>query len=163
MHFFAFFYTFPRSYDADLTITPSPYPPLIRPHTANPPPYLGFQRPTGGKRVLGNPCARTATQSGGAEAYQGLPAKAGLNMCCLTGIKAPGGLQQFSHLSRLLCPWDFPGKDTGVGGPFLLQGDFLTQGLNPGLPYCRRSPALQVNSLPTQPLRKPNKEKNDGH
>ena len=27
--------------------------------------------------------------------------------------------------SRLLCPWDFPGKNTGVGGLFLLQGIFL--------------------------------------
>ena len=31
----------------------------------------------------------------------------------------------------LLCPWDFPGKNTGVGCHFLLQGIFLTQGLNP--------------------------------
>ena len=23
---------------------------------------------------------------------------------------------------RLLCPWDFPGKNTGLGGHFLLQG-----------------------------------------
>ena len=34
---------------------------------------------------------------------------------------------------RLLCPWDFSGKNTGVGCHFLLQGDFLTQGLNPHL------------------------------
>ena len=32
-----------------------------------------------------------------------------------------------------LCPWDFPGKKTGVGCHFLLQGIFLTQGLNPHL------------------------------
>ena len=31
---------------------------------------------------------------------------------------------------RLFCPWDFPGKNTGVGCYFLLQGIFLTQGLN---------------------------------
>ena len=31
---------------------------------------------------------------------------------------------------RLLCPWDFPGKDTGVGCHFLLQGIFPTQGSN---------------------------------
>ena len=30
----------------------------------------------------------------------------------------------------LLCPWDFPGKNTGVGCHALLQGIFLTQGLN---------------------------------
>jgi len=28
----------------------------------------------------------------------------------------------------LLCPWDSPGKNTGVGCHFLLQGIFLTQG-----------------------------------
>ena len=31
---------------------------------------------------------------------------------------------------RLLCPWDSPGKSTGVGCHFLLQGIFLTQGWN---------------------------------
>ena len=41
----------------------------------------------------------------------------------------PHGLQP----TRLLCPWDFPGKDTGVGCHFLLQGIFPTQGLNLGL------------------------------
>ena len=39
---------------------------------------------------------------------------------------------------RLLCPWDSPGKNTGMGCHFLLQGIFLTQGSNPHL----RSPAL---------------------
>ena len=34
---------------------------------------------------------------------------------------------------RLLCQGDFPGKNTGVGCHFLLQGIFLTQGLNPHL------------------------------
>ena len=37
---------------------------------------------------------------------------------------------------------DFPGKVTGVGCRFLLQGIFLDQGLNPGLPH------VQVGSLP---------------
>ena len=46
----------------------------------------------------------------------------------------PHGLQP----TRLFCPWDFPGKDTGVGSHFLLQGIFLTQGLNPGLLHCRQ-------------------------
>ena len=40
--------------------------------------------------------------------------------------------------ARLLCPWDSPGKNTGVGCHPLLQGIFTTQGLNPGLPHCRR-------------------------
>ena len=37
-----------------------------------------------------------------------------------------------------LSPWNFPGKSTGVGCHFLLQGFFPTQGLNPGLPHCRQ-------------------------
>ena len=40
----------------------------------------------------------------------------------------PHGLEP----TRLLCPWDFPGKDTGVGCHFLLQGIFPTQGYEPG-------------------------------
>ena len=31
---------------------------------------------------------------------------------------------------------DSPGKNTGVGCHFLLQGIFPTQGSNPGLPHC---------------------------
>ena len=46
----------------------------------------------------------------------------------------PHGLQS----TRLLCPWDFPGKDTGVGCHFLLQWIFPTQGSNPGLLHCRQ-------------------------
>ena len=33
----------------------------------------------------------------------------------------------------------FPGKSTGVGCHFLLQGIFPTQGLNPGLLHCRQT------------------------
>jgi len=38
-----------------------------------------------------------------------------------------------SQPTRLLCPWEFPGKNTGAGYHFLFQGIFLTQGLNPPL------------------------------
>ena len=38
---------------------------------------------------------------------------------------------------QALCPWNPPGKNPGVGCHDLLQGIFLTQGLNPGLPHCR--------------------------
>ena len=44
--------------------------------------------------------------------------------------------------TRLLCPWDFPGKNTGVGCHFLLQGIFPTQGSNLCPLY------LQADSLP---------------
>ena len=38
---------------------------------------------------------------------------------------------------QALQPWDFPGKNTGVGCHFLLQEIFQTQGSNWGLLYCR--------------------------
>ena len=37
-----------------------------------------------------------------------------------------------------LRPWDSPGKNTGVGYHFLLQGIFPTQGWNLGLLHCRQ-------------------------
>ena len=46
--------------------------------------------------------------------------------------------QTVAHQAPLLCPWDFPGKNTGVDCCFVLQGSFLTQGSNLGLPHCRQ-------------------------
>ena len=40
--------------------------------------------------------------------------------------------------TRLLCPWNSPGKNTGVGCHFLLQGIFLNQRSNQGLLHCRQ-------------------------
>ena len=48
---------------------------------------------------------------------------------------------QWTEPTRLFSAWDFPGKNTGVGCHFLLQGLFLTQGLNPHLLcllHCRQ-------------------------
>ena len=56
------------------------------------------------------------------------------------------------RLPQLLCPWDFPGKNTGVGCQALLQGIFPTQGLNPRL-FCL--PHWQAGSLPLAPPGKP--------
>ena len=39
--------------------------------------------------------------------------------------------------ARLLCPWDSPGKNTGMGSHSLLQGIFPIQRSNPGLLHCR--------------------------
>ena len=38
-----------------------------------------------------------------------------------------------------LHPWNFPGKSAGVDCYVLLQGIFLTQESNPGLPHCRQT------------------------
>ena len=46
----------------------------------------------------------------------------------------PHGLEP----ARLLCSWNSPGKNTGVGGHSLLPGISLTQGLNLHLLHCRQ-------------------------
>ena len=56
---------------------------------------------------------------------------------CQTLLRPPHGLQS----TRLLWPWDFPGKNTGMGCHFLLQQIFPTQGSNSHLLYW------QVDSL----------------
>ena len=43
--------------------------------------------------------------------------------------------------ARLFCPWDFPGKDTGVGCHFPSPGDLPDPGIELG------SPALQADAL----------------
>ena len=61
-----------------------------------------------------------------------------IHACSVTSVMSnslqPRGLSP----ARLRCPWDSPGKNTGVGYHALLQGIFPTQGLNPGLPLCRQ-------------------------
>ena len=47
-----------------------------------------------------------------------------------------------TKLTKLLCPWGFPGKNTRMRCHFLLQGIFPTQGLNLHLLHW------QVDSLP---------------
>ena len=59
-----------------------------------------------------------------------------ISLCCSSLVtKSCLTLTQLHglHPTRLLCPWDFPGKNTGVGYHFLLQRVFLTQGWNPHL------------------------------
>ena len=55
--------------------------------------------------------------------------------CCYLVTKSCPTLLLFHGLllTRLICPWYFPGKNTGEGCHFLPQGIFLTQDLNPCL------------------------------
>ena len=63
----------------------------------------------------------------------------------LEWVPLPSLLSCFSHAqffvtpwtTRILCPWDSPGKNTRVGCHALLQGLFLTRALNLGLLCCR--------------------------
>ena len=56
-----------------------------------------------------------------------------LNASVLTHSVKSNLLQLFGCRLQFLCPWDFSGKNTGVGCHFFLQGIFPTQGLNPNL------------------------------
>ena len=51
--------------------------------------------------------------------------------------------------AKLLCLWNSPGKNPGVGCHSILQGIFPTQRLNLGLPHCRQI------LLPSEPPGKP--------
>ena len=53
----------------------------------------------------------------------------------------PHGLQP----AKLLCPWDFPGKNTGVDCHFLLQGVFSIQELSLGLPALKADSLYQLS------------------
>ena len=50
----------------------------------------------------------------------------------------------------LLCPWDSPGKNTGVGCHLPSPGDLLHPGIETAAPA---TPSLQANSLPGEPQR----------
>ena len=70
-----------------------------------------------------------------------------LYICCAQSLSH---VQLFVTLgwepARLLCPWNFPGNNTGVGCHFFLQGIFPTQKSNPCLLHW------QADSLPLHHL-----------
>ena len=71
---------------------------------------------------------------------------------CMLGLFSCVQLCVTPEPTRLLCSWDFPGKNTGVGCHALLQGIFPTQGSNLHL-LCLLH--WQEGSLALAPPRKP--------
>ena len=59
-------------------------------------------------------------------------------MCSVASVVSDSLWPHGLYPALLLCPWNFSGKDTGVGCHALLQGIFPTQGLNLHLQHCRR-------------------------
>ena len=51
-------------------------------------------------------------------------------MCSLVSVMSDSLSPHGQKPTRLLCPWDSPGKNTGGGCHALLQGIFPTQGSN---------------------------------
>ena len=72
------------------------------------------------------------------------------NHCCVWLFETPWTTAcQASLSSRLLCPWNLPGKNTAVGKPFPSPRDLPDLGIEP------RSPAWQTDSWPSEPIEKP--------
>ena len=107
--------------------------------------------PTGPPGCSGSSSGRVFLAGGGSRHFRGWekPGREGQTTCDALegpGREGPGRVQvcaeQGSGLyicslssdslqpAGLLCPWDPPGKNTGVGCHFLLQGIILIQGLN---------------------------------
>ena len=56
---------------------------------------------------------------------------------------------QLCNSAKLFCPWDSPGKNSGMGCHFLLQEISLTQGQNPCQdPKCSR--AIKPTATPRE-------------
>ena len=56
-----------------------------------------------------------------------------VSLCTRSVMSSSFATPQTEEPARLLCSWDFPGKNTGVSCHFLLQEIFSTQGSKPHL------------------------------
>ena len=70
--------------------------------------------------------------------------------CAVSSVVSDSWQPYGQWLTRLLCLWNFPGRNIAVGYHFLLQGIFLTRGSNLLL-FC----LLERDSLPLAPPGKP--------
>ena len=68
------------------------------------------------------------------------PGKTCCCCCYVASVMSDSVQPQRWQPTRLLCPWNSPGKNTGMSCHFLLQRIFLTQGSNPGLLHCKQIP-----------------------
>ena len=102
-------------------LCPAPFPPISG--CNNRATLMGDLNNGGGAACLGNFCTFLVSS---------------YSLCVLTHVQVFAAPWTVAH--RLFCPWGFPGKYTGVGCHFLLQGIFLKQGLNPQILHCRWIP-----------------------
>ena len=82
---------------------------------------------------------KVALQRPGGRTFQRKAKWWNLKRCCFCCVAKSCPTLLWPHElqpTRLLCPWDFPGKNTRVGHHFLLQGIFPTQESNPHLRHC---------------------------
>ena len=95
--------------------------------------YIHYILQLSNSRIFPYPTEET-THPLAASLNSSLPHSVSESGSVLSNSSGPHGVQP----ARLLCPWDFPCKNTGMGCHVLLQGIFLTQGSNPGLSNCRQ-------------------------
>ena len=71
-----------------------------------------------------------------------------VRVCKVASVVTPTLCDLMEEPTKLLCPWDSPGKSTGAGCHALLQGIFLSPALHSHLAGLLR---WQVGSLPLVP------------
>ena len=85
--------------------------------------------------------------------------------CPVTSVVSNSLQPHGQYAARLLCPWDLPAKNTGVGCHALLQGIFPIQGLNPHLLcllHCRQFFTPEPPGKPQKGLQDTLKKKKKG-
>ena len=72
---------------------------------------------------------------------------------CVCSVMSDSSCTPWTVACQILCPWDSPGKNTGVGCHALLQGIFLTQESNPSLLHWQAGSLLlcHLRSLDQSP------------
>ena len=74
-----------------------------------------------------------------------------INYCCCWVVQLPPVLCNPMDCSLLLCPWNFPGKNTREGCHFLLERIFPTQGSKPSLLHWQTDLSLSHQEAPNKP------------
>ena len=67
------------------------------------------------------------------KSHRGSTSPQGVHSCEIISVMSDSVWPCGLHPTKLLCPWDSPGKNKGVSCHFLLQRIFSTQGWNPYL------------------------------
>ena len=74
----------------------------------------------------------------------------GIHLQSLSCVRLSVTLWTVAH--QVLCPWDSPGKNTGVGHHAVLQGIFPTQGWNPVSCGSRIAGRFLTSEPPVKPF-----------
>ena len=101
------------------------------------------------RQTAAGPCSRRPSTEGeqGVLSRQDWKDRESVSHSVVSDSLWPHGLEP----AKLLCPWNSPSKNTGVGCHSLLQEIFLTQGLNLGLLHWHVDSQGTINSVVIHP------------